>query len=85
MKEKELMLASKMYNPNDEELANDRKLCKNLCFEYNNTKPSEIEKRKEIIDKILGSHKNSFLLEQNFWCDYGYNIEIGKISIQIIT
>ena len=78
MKEKELMLASKMYNPNDEELANDRKLCKNLCFEYNNTKPSEIEKRKEIIDKILGSHKNSFLIEQNFWCDYGYNIEIGK-------
>ena len=28
--------------------------------------------------KIIKTTKNSFLIEQPFWCDYGYNIELGE-------
>ena len=78
MTEKEKMLASVLYDANDEILVNDRNVCKDLCFEYNNIKPSDTEKQKDIMRKILGSIKGNFTITAPFWCDYGYNIEIGK-------
>lgn len=78
MTEKEKMLAYEVYNPNyDEELIKERTLAQDLCFEYNNLKPSLLEEREELIKKIIGKTKDSFLIEQPFYCDYGYNIEIG--------
>jgi len=76
--QKELMLKGEMYNPMDSLLEKERIFCKDLCFEYNHTKPSNIELRKEILLKILGKTGKNFIIEQNFWCDYGYNIEIGE-------
>ena len=49
-----------------------------LCWEYNNLAPIEIEKRKEIIKKLLGNTGKNFHIEQPFMCDYGYNIKIGE-------
>ena len=51
---------------------------KELCHEYNNLEPHELEKRRELLRKLLGKVEGTALIEQNFWCDYGYNIEIGK-------
>ncbi len=76
--EKEKMLKGELYNANCEILAQDRTKCKVLCFKYNNTCPDEIEKRKEIIKKIVKKTKDNFLIEQPFMCDYGYNIELGE-------
>ena len=42
-------------NPTDKSLFEERLKCKDLCFEYNNLKPSELEKRKEYITKCLYS------------------------------
>ena len=79
MTEKEKMLLGKIYNANyDKELLEERKIAQDLCFEYNNLRPSDSEKRKELIKKIVGKAKENFLIEQPFWCDYGYNIEIGE-------
>lgn len=79
MTEKEKMLLGELYNANyDEELIQERQKAKDLCYEYNKIKPSNIEERKEIIKKLLGNIKGDFLIEQPFICDYGYNIEIGK-------
>lgn len=79
MSEKEKMLAGEIYNANyDEELIKERQKAKDLCYEYNNQKPSNVEKRQEIMKKILGEIKGDFLIEQPFICDYGYNIEIGE-------
>ena len=79
MTEKEKSKQGLLYNANyDEALINERTICKNLCQEYNETKYSDFEKRNELIKKIIKTTKNSFLIEQPFWCDYGYNIELGE-------
>lgn len=79
MTEKEKMLAQELYDADhDEELIKERTRVKDICFEYNNTKPSNIGKRNELMKKIIGNIKGEFLIEQPFICDYGYNIELGK-------
>lgn len=79
MSEKEKMLREEIYNANyDKELLEERAKAQDLCYEYNNIKPSDFEKRKEIMKKIINNTKNNFCIEQPFWCDYGYNIELGE-------
>lgn len=54
MTEKEKMLAGELYNANyDEELINERNIAKEKCFEYNNIKPSDTEKRTKVMKGIL--------------------------------
>lgn len=79
MTEKEKMLAGMIYDANnDSELIGERQKCKELCHDYNCLRPNDIEMRKKTILKILGSVKSNFLIEQPFYCDYGYNIHIGQ-------
>ena len=79
MSEKEKMLAGEIYNANyDKELILERQKAKELCYEYNQLKPSDVEKRKQTMHEILGKVKGDFFIEQPFMCDYGYNIEIGE-------
>lgn len=78
MTEKEKMLLGQMYYANCEELLKEREIAKDFCYEYNSLKPSKEKERKELIKKILGNTKETFLIEQPFVCDYGYNIEIGE-------
>ena len=68
-----------LYDANyDRELVEERQMCKDICNEYNLVKPSDLERRREILRKLLGKTGKEFLIEQPFYCDYGYNIEIGK-------
>lgn len=79
MTEKEKMLKGMLYNASyDTALVKERDICNDLCYEYNNTQPSNIKKRENIIKKLLGSTKENFYIEQPFKCDYGYNIHIGN-------
>lgn len=78
MKEEEKMLAGELYQASEEALREQLYKTKDLCHEYNQIKPSNLEKRKEILKKILGKTKDNFLIEQPFVCDYGWNIEIGE-------
>jgi maltose O-acetyltransferase len=79
MTEKEKVQNGQMYNPNyDEELIKERTNAQDICFEYNQIKPSEIEKRFKILKGLFKSSKGNFLIEQPFFCDYGYNIIIGE-------
>lgn len=79
MTEKEKMLAGELYNANyDENLIKERYIAKDMCQEYNNMKPSDVDARIEMIKKIFGKTGNTPIVEQNFWCDYGYNITVGN-------
>ena len=50
----------------------------NLCREYNNLPFEDEETQKILIKKIVGSTKGNFYITDPFWCDYGYNIELGE-------
>ena len=78
MTEKEKMINGKPYFSFGEELFEERQYAKDLVFEFNNLPPREVEKRNEILKKLLGKTKENFFFEPPFRCDYGYNIEIGE-------
>lgn len=78
MTEKEKMFAGELYVSTGEELTADRINAKKLCHKYNSLDPDNYEERRNVLLKLLGKTKDNFLIEPNFWCDYGYNIEIGE-------
>lgn len=79
MTEKEKCRWGMLYDANyDRELVEERQMCKDICHEYNLVKPSDLERRREILRKLLGKTGKEFLIEQPFYCDYDYNIEIGE-------
>lgn len=79
MTEKEKMLKQMMYDANyDKALIEERTQAKELCYEFNMLRPSESEQQTELLKKLLGKTKGAFCITAPFWCDYGYNIEVGE-------
>lgn len=66
-----------LYDATAQELFEKRNFIKDLCFEYNILKPSLLEERDKLIRKIIGKAGKNIFIEQQFWCDYGFNIEVG--------
>ncbi|RIL71447.1 sugar O-acetyltransferase [Staphylococcus devriesei] len=78
MTEKEKMLAHKWYDANfDEELSDDRKRAKDLCFEFNQTRPSHTNKRLEILTDLFGYPLENVAINSPFDTDYGWNVKLG--------
>ena len=79
MKEQQKAENGYLYNPNgDEELIIKRLRCVDLCYEFNNCKPSDIQKQKSLLKQIFGSIKDDAVITAPFHCDYGFNITAGK-------
>ncbi|MEG0378119.1 MAG: sugar O-acetyltransferase [Eubacterium sp.] len=79
MTEKEKMQAGILYDANyDKTLVEEREKCRDVCYDYNALRPSEIEKQRALIKSLFGETRGDFLISVPFWCDYGYNIEIGE-------
>lgn len=79
MTEKDKMISHKMYDANyDKELMADRTRCKLLCQKYNNLPIDNQEEREKLIKEIIGKTGDSIIIEPDFWCDYGWNIEVGE-------
>lgn len=73
------MLAGLTYDANyDKELIAERTRAKELCYDYNHLRPSDAEGQQNLIRQLLGRTKDAFTITAPFWCDYGYNIEIGE-------
>ena len=80
MKEKEKMLLGKIYDPNDEELLKLRTEAHRLSKMYNDTFDDEVEKRKEILNKLLPNIGEGVYLQGPIYFDYGHFTTIGKNS-----
>ncbi len=79
MTEKEKMLAGEIYDANyDPNLIAERQDCKELCRDYNDLRPKDMEARTQMLHRILGHIAGDLLIEQPFYCDYGYNIRVGR-------
>jgi maltose O-acetyltransferase len=75
--ELEKMLRGDLYDAFEPALLEMRNQAKQLCFELNQTPPLQVEKRKEITQKILNGAEGA-LIESPFYCDYGCHIHVGK-------
>lgn len=79
LSEKEKCQSGILYDGNyDEEMKCERIRAKSLCSAYNNSVYDNFESKKAIIKKLLGKSGKNFVIEPSFYCDYGYNIEIGE-------
>lgn len=79
MTEKEKMQGQKLYDVGqDGELALERSRARELCFDFNSLRPSDKEAKRELLTRLLGKTKGDFSIIAPFWCDYGYNIELGE-------
>lgn len=78
MTEREKMLAGKIYDPTDQELAERRTLAHNLNTKYNATLESDEQTRTEILDKLLPNRKKGAYLQGPVYFDYGDNTFVGE-------
>ena len=75
--EKDKMLSGAPYFPDDPTLKEERLTAKDLCFDFNQTRPSQKADRQALLQKLLSHSKNPDI-NSPFHCDYGYNIITGK-------
>lgn len=79
MTEKEKMRAQMLYDANyDQALMEERDKSKDLCYQYNQLRPSDKAGQREVLKKLLGKTGENFIITAPFWCDYGYNITLGE-------
>ena len=76
--DKEKMLAGELYNGMAKDLLLERIHTKDLLYDFNHCRPSNMEERDAIIRQVLGSVGSDFYIEPPFLCDYGYNISVGN-------
>ena len=79
MTEKEKMQKQMLYDANyDKDLLRERTKAKDLCYQYNQLRPSDEQEQQVLMKQLLGKASGTFCIVAPFWCDYGYNIEIGE-------
>lgn len=68
---KEKMHTGELYFPNGEEITKEQRFYQDLLYEYNQTRPSETEKRAELLKKILGDCGEGVYIEAPFYANFG--------------
>lgn len=76
MTEKEKMLKGEVYQPWSEELIDERDDCTTTLIAYNSTSPRDRGYLDEKIKSLIHA-AGELMIEQPFYCVYGYNIEVG--------
>ena len=73
------MLAGEIYSAVDPQLIEELTEVKEIIHDYNQLRPSEKEKAREILKGLLGHiADDNILINQPFYCDYGKQISVGK-------
>ena len=68
-----------LYDANyDREIVEARTRCADLCYEFNQCRPSDVKRQQELLQQIIGHLKGTPVITAPFACDYGFNISIGE-------
>ena len=79
MTQKERMAQGLLYDAaGDPQLLEERMACQDLCYEFNALRPSQLKEQEKLLRRILGKTGERFSIAAPFWCDYGWNIELGE-------
>lgn len=78
----EMLKSNKGYVCNNRLIPDELKEnAKNLCYEYNHTKPTDKTKKQEILNELFGTCSTLTFIEPNFYCDYGFNIHTIGLTV----
>lgn len=77
MTEKEKMIKGLQYNPVNPRLVLDQARASRICTKYNKKAFNDLNMRSRRLRKLINT-KGNFWIKPPFYCDYGYNIYIGK-------
>jgi maltose O-acetyltransferase len=76
--EKEKMLAGELYRPSDPEIQADAAAAKVWMVEYGTSLALPPSERRELLRRRLGFVGGGAVIRPPFFCDYGFNISIGR-------
>ncbi len=78
MTEKEKAAAGLLYDANyNAEMLAERLAAAELCYDYNQLRPSQNEEKERILNRLLGHKGDNCVIIQPFHVDNGFNIEVG--------
>jgi maltose O-acetyltransferase len=76
--EKEKMIAGELYDPFVPELAASRARTRDLCLDLNATRETAPDLRRDLLKQLLPNGGDTVSIQPPFFCDYGWNIELGE-------
>jgi maltose O-acetyltransferase len=76
--EREKMLAGELYDALDPDLVASRDRARDLCQTLNATREAEQELRRDLLKQLFGKGGDTVWMQPPFYCDYGWNIELGE-------
>lgn len=76
--QRERMLAGDLYVADDPALAAEMLRAAQLTRLFNTSDPSDPQAQIAILRELLGSLGEGAVIRPPFWCDYGYQIHIGR-------
>lgn len=72
------MLRGEVYQATEPGLCRELNRMKDLCWEYNQLRPTDFEARHRMLSDILGECHDDTFIVQPFLCDFGRHIRVGK-------
>ncbi len=77
MTEFEKMVSGLLYNSSDEGLMKLRENARLLTEQFNQSSIVDLQKRTEILDKLMPGHGSNIYIEPSLRVEYGINIKVG--------
>ena len=76
--ERQKMVAGELYDPMDPELVAARVKARDLCQALNATREQQEAERRQLLTELFGSGGGEVWMQPPFFCDYGWNISLGR-------
>ena len=79
MNDYEKMHSGEIYDPNNEDIFNEQIKCLNRLYDFNATRPTELEKRSEMLKDMLAEVGENCYIEPPFHSNWGgKNVHLGN-------
>lgn len=78
MTTRERMNNGKVYFCTDEEIAKEQEQCLEILYDFNHTRPSQMEKRNEILKMLLAEVGDNCYVEPPLHANWGKNTHFGN-------
>jgi galactoside O-acetyltransferase len=71
MEQRDNMHNGKLYDPNDDSVMEEQMVCLDRLYDFNQTRPSEMDKRNAIMKEMMGDVGKDCYIEPPFYANWG--------------